>query len=737
MIHPVTMRAWQQVIMQCACGMAALLCALAVQAQLAAPRSGMHISTSVKLAPGIYKLNNGQSAVIEIEGNDIAVDFNHAELDGNSSGALPDGFTGIAINIISGKNITIKNLTVRGYKVALMAKDIKGLIIEHCNFSYNYRQHLNSTQQKEDLSDWMSYHHNENDEWLRYGAAMYLRGCNKAAVHDNLVTGGQCALMLTQCDSGMIYNNDFSFNSGIGIGMYRSSMDTIMYNRLNFNVRGHSEGVYNRGQDAAAILVFEQCNKNVYAFNSATHSGDGFFLWAGQTTMDNGEGGCNDNLVFSNNFSYAPTNGIEATFSRNRISANTMVECDNGIWGGYSYNTSIISNEIKNCTLGVAIEHGQDNAIEHNNIFNCKEAVKLWGRASQPADWGYANKRDTRSRNYSIAYNRFHDNQLVFDFSRSASISGKVNDTQGNKVFIRSDTTVINMLFTAFTHTYDGYALSDPERKLMNLRRSWRRNIFQTDSPLIGRRQIRMTEWGPYDFRSPLIWNTNPVNNSDTMQFDIIGPKGNWKIVNQRGVTGISATQGAIPSVITAIKTKQKGQDIFIELEYMGDEVTTLFGEKIKKGKPYRFNYRNALLPAVWQVSWYAFDSLQNPVIHPEALPAILQQTPVQTEQANDLHYAWWNGVGKEKKYEKFVTVAESDIDFPEGAYEMGVSWEDVIRIYADGQLLLDEWKPAAHLYDESPHRELPVNLAGKHHLRVEQANQGGLATLIIKLKKK
>ena len=41
----------------------------------------------------------------------------------------------------------------------------------------------------------------------------------------------------------------------------------------------------------AAILVFEQCNNNLFANNSATHSGDGFFLWAGQTTMDTGEGG--------------------------------------------------------------------------------------------------------------------------------------------------------------------------------------------------------------------------------------------------------------------------------------------------------------------------------------------------------------------------------------------------------------------------------------------------------------
>ena len=97
------------------------------------------------------------ASVIEIEGNNIVVDFNNAVLDGNINKSLPDKFFGVAVNIKSGENITIKNLTAKGYKVALMAKGIKGLKIEHCNFSYNYRQHLNSTQQKEDLSDWMSF----------------------------------------------------------------------------------------------------------------------------------------------------------------------------------------------------------------------------------------------------------------------------------------------------------------------------------------------------------------------------------------------------------------------------------------------------------------------------------------------------------------------------------------------------------------------------------------------------
>ena len=93
--------------------------------------------------------------------------------------------------------------------------------------------------------------------------------------------------------------------------MYRSSFNTIAYNKINFNVRGYSDGVYNRGQDSAGILIYEQSNNNLFYKNSVTHGGDGFFLWAGQTTMDSGKGGCNDNVLQGNDFSYAPTNGLK------------------------------------------------------------------------------------------------------------------------------------------------------------------------------------------------------------------------------------------------------------------------------------------------------------------------------------------------------------------------------------------------------------------------------------------
>ncbi|MCR6721490.1 MAG: right-handed parallel beta-helix repeat-containing protein [Chitinophagaceae bacterium] len=361
-----------------------------VTAQSLQLKKGVRLQQSGSVKSKTYQLPTAslEAPVIVVAGDNITIDFKNALLQGDAPQQLPDSYEGLGILIENSNNVTIRNLRVRGYKVGLMARNVRNLRLENCDFSYNYRQRLNSTILKEDEVDWMSYHHNEKDEWLRYGAGIYFRDCDSAKVLNCKVTGGQNALMMTACNGSEILNNDFSFNSGIGIGLYRSSNNLIAHNKTNFNVRGYSHGIYHRGQDSAGFLVYEQSNNNTFYKNSATHSGDGFFLWAGQSTMDNGQGGCNDNLIVGNDFSYAPTNGIEVTFSRNIISRNRLFDCDHGIWGGYSFETRIADNQFRNNRIAIAIEHGQSNIIDFNIFHRDKEAIRLWARATQPDDWG-------------------------------------------------------------------------------------------------------------------------------------------------------------------------------------------------------------------------------------------------------------------------------------------------------------------------------------------------------------
>lgn len=375
-------------------------------------KPGMIIQRSARVKPGVYRIpsakEDGSDPAIRIRGTDIVLDMAGVTLEGTPQTVDPDKRRGTGIRI-AGENITIKNARVRGYKVGLMARSVDGLRILDSDFSYNWEARLMSTPEREDLADWMSYHQNEKDEWLRYGAAIYLRECDGFEVRGTRVNGGQNGLMITESDHGLIWNNDFSFLSAVGLGMYRSSDNRIMHNTLDWCVRGYSHGVYNRGQDSTGILIYEQSHRNTFAYNSATHGGDGFFLWAGQSTMDTAQGGCNDNLLYGNDWSHSPANGIEATFSRNAFVNNLMLDSWHGVWGGYSYDTKILGNVFGMNGESIAIEHGQNNDIRYNVFDRDHLSLYLWQNASQDPNWGYPKFRDTRNVGTTVRHNVFRN----------------------------------------------------------------------------------------------------------------------------------------------------------------------------------------------------------------------------------------------------------------------------------------------------------------------------------------
>lgn len=689
-------------------------------------KQGMLITSSVQIKKANYSLNGFDSLnrpVILIQGDNITVDFNNAVMQGSIFKQLPNEFYGLAI-LIKGNNITLKNAWVKGYKVAVMAVGCNNLTIENSNFSYNYRQQLQSNWLHEDVSDWMSFHHNEKDEWLRYGVGIYLKDCDKFNIRKNTITGGQCGLMMMRSNEGMITNNDFSFNSAIGIGMYRSSRNNILHNKLDFNVRGHSQGFYNRGQDSAGMLVFEQCNENVVAYNSVTHGGDGFFLWAGQTTMDNGEGGCNDNFVYKNDFSYAPTNGVEITFSRNHIIENIIKGCDHGIWGGYSWETYITGNVFELNRIGIAIEHGQNNNVSSNSfVANKVAAVKLWGRKTQPADWGYAKKRDTRSMNYNIWNNFFKDEQIALDLTLTHDVTLLENKFQNTKKEIKKDSTVSELKYVPGN-------LPDTEFIPPAILTDWKQNAIPVTSFKKGRDQIRITEWGPYDFRYPIIF-LKKIDSNNVYYFEVLGPKGKFKIKNTKDVTNISMKEGIFPAEITAQKN---GEHVQLNVEYTGEAFTDQFGKKQLAGKPYSFSFRDFEPTINWNVNWYTWDAEHNPNKNYDQFKKVYANPPVKTEQAKKVDYTWWGAIGKNLPADSFAIVATGTVDIAPGLYQLAVTADDLVKVFVDDKPVIDFWDVSKYKYDEDTHHRATIRLNGKHTIRIEQVENSGYATLIFKL---
>jgi parallel beta-helix repeat protein len=690
-------------------------------------KKGMIITESVIIKKGIYIISADSSGqVITISGNNITVDFNGAELKGSDDQQWPNQFHGTGILIKGGKNLILKNAVINGFKIAVLARDAQHLTIQGCNLSYNYRQKLHSNRLREDVSDWMSYHHNEKDEWLRYGAGIYLRKCDNVIIKENIISGGQCALMLTACNDGFISGNNFSYNSGLGIGMYRSSRNKVINNKLDFNVRGYSHGIFNRGQDSAGILVFEQCNENVFTENSVTHSGDGFFLWAGQHTMDTGEGGCNDNYVYKNDFSYAPTNGVEITFSRNIIKDNIIKECDNGIWGGYSFNTVISGNIFGKNTVGIAIEHGQKNIIHQNVFGEDKTAIKLWARKSQPTDWGYAQKRDTRSSDYKIVGNSFTKNHIGLQATLTDSIRLARNSFNSVDIKLKIDSSV-----NIDSGGVNINVFNDAIKKFPSQSIAKQRDLYAARLLHPGRKEIRITNWGPYDYLYPIIW-LSKVDSNGKMWFDVLGPKGSWKIKNVDGARNISRNYGTFPDSFTAEKD---GNNLSIEATYVGEKFISQFGKLHSANKPYSFSYSSFEPSVSWDVKWYRWDIDHDPNRNYERFKNLLSTVPIKSETVNKLDYTWWGEIGKKLPADSFATIATGVLEVPKGKYDLGVTADDLVKVFIDGKLIIDFWDATKYVNDDDAHHSAIMDLDGnKHNIRVEHVENAGFATLIFTL---
>jgi len=459
-----------------------------------------------------------RTGVITIRGSDLVVDLTGQVLDGRASGIAPDAYAGTGIRV-SGRNVTIRGGTFIGFQVAILAEDAPGLTIEGATFADMRRQRLKSSVLAEHGDDWLWPHDNDAGEWAdRYGAAIVVRRSAGAVIRSIEVRSSQNGILLESSDHAKIYDNDCSYLSGWGIAMWRSSACTITRNALDFCVRGYSHGKYNRGQDSAGILIFEQCNDNVIAENSLTHGGDGVFGFAGREALgERGQAqpqewyaarGSNRNIFYANDLSDAAAHGLEMTFGTGNIIAGNLIErcAITGIWAGYCRETLIEGNTVSECGAsgyglengGINIEHGARSIIRANSFSGNSVGIHLWWDADESlaaTPWGRAN--DVSMSTATIARNTF----------RNEPIPWRLRDTKGVTHFSGNDLddscgggemTGDSPIDAAEVTEAESFVL-DSSRILGNSRPVGARSDRR------GRDKIVMTEWGPWDGESPLL----------------------------------------------------------------------------------------------------------------------------------------------------------------------------------------------------------------------------------------
>ncbi len=395
------------------------------------------------------------NGVVRIVADGVTVDLGGATLESGLDRARPDLFSGQGI-VVAAKRVTLHNGGVRGFKVAIAGEACDGATFERLDISDNYAQLLKSSREKEDTSDWLYPHENDRGEQTeQHGAGLAIANAREVLVREIRARRTQNGIVLSSVHHSKIYDNDCSFLSGWGLAMWRSSDNIVCRNAFDFCIRGYVHGVYNRGQDSAGILLFEQCSRNVVALNSATHSGDGIFGFAGREALGekpspssklefdaNGLAsqdawyrgrGCNENLFALNDLSYAAAHGLEMTFSfGNTAVANRFVENGiNGVWFGYARNSVIVGNEFERNVAGdVAAEHAQLVRLWKNSFRESRVGIALW----DDEDPGLAKLAWTRANGSICSENVVVDN-CFFNEETAIELRGAQRTVVARNVF--------------------------------------------------------------------------------------------------------------------------------------------------------------------------------------------------------------------------------------------------------------------------------------------------------------
>jgi len=714
---------------------------------------------------------------IVVRTDGVVLDLGGAELVGAGDDVTADRFTGRGIVVHGAKNVTIRRAVVRGFKVGIYAEDAPGLRIEGCDVSRNYRQRLKSTPQRENLDDWLFGHENDDNQWLRYGAGVYCLRCPTAVLRDNRARSGQNGLCLVRCDDAVVAGNDLSFMSGWGLAMWRSSRCRVVGNRFDFCVRGYSHGVYERGQDSTGILVYEQCSDNVFAYNSATHGGDGFFLYAGnETVTETGEGGCNRNLLYMNDFSDAVANGIEATFSaQNVFIGNTLNRCVHGVWAGYSTDSVICGNEIEDCRNGVSIEHGRRNVIAGNRLRRGGVGVHVWwdddaGLLASP----YCQKHGGDSRGERVLGNAFVDCRTAIKATDS-----RLLDVEGN-IFTQCATAILASGKASFAkvaeNVFDDGTIENKSETALNgsgnfLAASvtatgevnWREPAAQReDAPALGARAalshievnyavgmeaartlglpvvragvpdrlgtepfgplpgvpkgkeaILIDDWGPYDFAQPRLFPAHAVCWGEAT-VRVLGPRRGFKVAGVEGDVSVTPTEGVTPAVVTIRRASAQGSG------------ATPFAARFRVDDQ-TLSAEGMLLKTDWEISYYAWSPEKDPRRGDDNWRKIVSAGAIRREIRDRIDLLWQSrGPAPSMSGDYFAAVATTTMDLPAGRWTFRTISDDGVRLYVDGHCVIDDW--TWHIPTED---RADVDLsAGPHRLRIEYFEIDGNAQL-------
>lgn len=692
------------------CCLLALAAAVAGSAQgpqsvLTPSRDDTVLARSMNLKPGTYYVNDlNKNGVLVITGQNITVDFRGATLISDKGyKAHLDAAEGTGVLIKNARNVTLKNATVRGYRWNIRVEGSQGVKIENCDVGFSRSQRIMNGEQPVNIFlDLRS-----RDAWRSYGAGIWVEKCSNVRIEKCRGKGAQNGALIVDSSQCTVHNNDFSFNSGWGIGFYGSSDNVASWNRCDFVNRPWGGGW---GGDSAGLVVVNGSHRNMIIGNSLTHSGDGFFL----TDHRNGgdfdpktlgfDGSCNDNVIAKNDGSWSTANAFEGTFSlRNVYYANLANHSNYGFWLGYSSLQSILHCDVEDNQFdGIAIEQGQGIRVE-GTLFqgNRGAAIHLW--SSPNAELQALNP----SKDHELVGNRITKSRLAYSLDNASN-------------YLVRDDEVESPLPPSFHPTERREALVSGK-------------AFEQTAA--AREMLRIGQGMPKGFElygfglGPKGW--------EWIQFDAFAPRdfrgglAAWRSIDAGSIELHLLDSKAELLLPAWIKATKKGRTATLTCAPSPDGVGEYrpYSIRLKSGNKTQ-ELKGNFLNAAWDCKWYKWPRNDASAYTDDAAwKQVFDAKPIHASTQPKLpaiEYGKEPAPGTGTSY--FALVAKTRIRFDAGKYRFTSLSDDGFRLFVDGKEVISRWNHHGATPDEAA-----VELAaGVHEIVVHYCQEFGGCVLLV-----
>ena len=654
-------------------------------------RDGLEITRSCVLVCDAPVVDEAGDGVVHVVAAGVEVHF-EGEL--RQELGAPEETPGVGV-VVRAEDVTLLSPRLAGFQTGIWATEADGLRIEGGSLREGFRHRLGSTWEREDPADWLRPHANDDGEWRRrYGAAVCVERTDGVTVAGLRVRTHQNGIVLDRVTDAAVLGCDASFLSGWGLAMWRSSKNRVEGNRFDFCVRGYAHGRYNRGQDSAGILLFEQCCDNVFRRNSATHCGDGVFGFAGREALGEGlaqgeawapaETGCNRNLFEHNDLSFAAAHGLELTFSRDNVVRENLFEGNAicGVWYGYGRDSRFEGNVfLRNGDAGYGGERGGLNA-EHGQRL---EIVGNWF-GENGLDLRFWTDEDAHLARTPWA---LHFGQGAGDIHVLDSVSPRASGISIEALELiaplyrnRDVLSPGSSFFEPAPHdpvevtTTPGRQAPDPKHLRPHL-------LNRVEGR--AREAIVVDEFGPYDWRQP--WIQPLERNVSLHRYRVLGPVRASSLLCEESEADVFESPGGPDGLAhTTIEIQRSTSTLPQEYDisvFIEDEDGVLYAPSLI----------GFFLPLRWWVRLFAWS--EDPREDPDAWREAASQAIANRRDGLDLQF----GTDGPEKYgvmglpsDGFGTSATTTVVLPPGRYRLETLSDDGIRVLVDGEVVIEDW---------------------------------------------